>query len=314
MSSARSKKEKKMRILWAVDAFEEKGQVRTHLVEALRRIAADRPVEIEPVYVLSPDELDLTVDLAAPWVRQFRPAVEKAIANIIKGVELPGLLPPQILIQKKSSLTNAVRTLTRYAKSSGAELIAIGTHGRKGLERVFMGSFAESTLMTSKVPVLVVGPETKVGELDHILFATDFSQRSSAIFDRVIRLCKVLGAKLSVFHSIPHPLEPVFESGMFLLGGSWVPVPEFLSAREGWSRKRLNQWEARARKAGVETESIVDCTPGGVSDSIVRESRARKAGIVAMAAQTGPLASALVGSITRQVVRKAPCPVWVIRA
>src|SRR5688500_11870473 len=39
-----------------------------------------------------------------------------------------------------------------------ADLIVMGTHGRSGFDRFFLGSVAEKTLRTSQVPVLVVPP------------------------------------------------------------------------------------------------------------------------------------------------------------
>ena len=38
----------------------------------------------------------------------------------------------------------------------GADMIVVGTHNRTGIDRLFMGSIAESVVRHSKVPVLVV--------------------------------------------------------------------------------------------------------------------------------------------------------------
>ena len=38
----------------------------------------------------------------------------------------------------------------------GADIIVIGTHGRRGIDRLLMGSIAEHVVRHSKVPVLVV--------------------------------------------------------------------------------------------------------------------------------------------------------------
>jgi len=44
----------------------------------------------------------------------------------------------------------------QVAKEKGADLVVVGTHGRKGLPRMFLGSVAEKIVRTSEVPVLTV--------------------------------------------------------------------------------------------------------------------------------------------------------------
>jgi nucleotide-binding universal stress UspA family protein len=47
------------------------------------------------------------------------------------------------------------------AQAWGAELLVLGTHGRRGIGRVLMGSGAEQIIRLSPVPVLVIrSPET----------------------------------------------------------------------------------------------------------------------------------------------------------
>jgi nucleotide-binding universal stress UspA family protein len=53
---------------------------------------------------------------------------------------------------------DAVDEILRIANENGVGLICIGTHGRQGLARLFIGSVAEGVLRRSEVPVLVVRP------------------------------------------------------------------------------------------------------------------------------------------------------------
>jgi len=46
--------------------------------------------------------------------------------------------------------------VTAQADSWGAELIVLGTHGRRGMGRLFMGSDAENIVRRATVPVLLV--------------------------------------------------------------------------------------------------------------------------------------------------------------
>ena len=48
--------------------------------------------------------------------------------------------------------------ILRVAKEQQADLICLGTHGRKGLVRLFLGSVAEGVLRRAEVPVLVTRP------------------------------------------------------------------------------------------------------------------------------------------------------------
>ena len=46
--------------------------------------------------------------------------------------------------------------VVEHAQAWGADLIVLGTHGRRGLARVLMGSDAEQIARTAPVPVLLV--------------------------------------------------------------------------------------------------------------------------------------------------------------
>jgi nucleotide-binding universal stress UspA family protein len=46
--------------------------------------------------------------------------------------------------------------VAEQARSAGADLIVVGSHGRRGMGRVLMGSDAEQIVRTAPVPVLVV--------------------------------------------------------------------------------------------------------------------------------------------------------------
>ncbi|SCG85750.1 universal stress protein [Methanobacterium congolense] len=48
------------------------------------------------------------------------------------------------------------RDMEKIVEKADADIIVIGTHGKTGLEKLLMGSVAENTLKTVKVPVLIV--------------------------------------------------------------------------------------------------------------------------------------------------------------
>lgn len=46
--------------------------------------------------------------------------------------------------------------LVDYADSNGADLLVLGTHGRSGLMHLLMGSFAETVMRQSHLPLLII--------------------------------------------------------------------------------------------------------------------------------------------------------------
>jgi nucleotide-binding universal stress UspA family protein len=50
----------------------------------------------------------------------------------------------------------AVREVLAYAEKIGAAMVAVGTHGRKGIRRALLGSTCEALLRESTIPVLAV--------------------------------------------------------------------------------------------------------------------------------------------------------------
>jgi nucleotide-binding universal stress UspA family protein len=48
--------------------------------------------------------------------------------------------------------------IVNYVNANAIDMVVMGTHGRKGLEKVFFGSVAEKVVKTSPVPVLTINP------------------------------------------------------------------------------------------------------------------------------------------------------------
>lgn len=51
--------------------------------------------------------------------------------------------------------------ILKFADENGIDMIIMGTHSRKGLDRIIFGSTAERVVRNSKCPVLTVGPSAK---------------------------------------------------------------------------------------------------------------------------------------------------------
>jgi nucleotide-binding universal stress UspA family protein len=53
---------------------------------------------------------------------------------------------------------DVVEEINRFAGEKKADLIVMGTHGYKGLDKILFGSVAEKVVKTAPCPVLTINP------------------------------------------------------------------------------------------------------------------------------------------------------------
>ncbi|WP_417867269.1 universal stress protein [Xanthomarina gelatinilytica] len=86
------------------------------------------------------------------------------------------------------------------AKDQGADLIVMGSHGTSGLSEIFIGSNTEKVVRHSEVPVLVLKHKFNKDHLKDVVFASDFSAESVAVYQKAAKLFQALKAKLHLLH------------------------------------------------------------------------------------------------------------------
>ncbi|MHB8667641.1 MAG: universal stress protein [Burkholderiales bacterium] len=105
----------------------------------------------EYVAVSSMDGVTLdTGDLLEALRQTGRKIVAKAAAQARRS----GLAPESVMLESFGG--RAAEFIVQQAKKWGADLIVLGTHGRRGVKRLVMGSDAEQVIRTTPVPVLLV--------------------------------------------------------------------------------------------------------------------------------------------------------------
>jgi nucleotide-binding universal stress UspA family protein len=83
----------------------------------------------------------------------------KVLATARSEVEHRGLAARTVL--RRSPRESAAEAIVAEAKGWRADLIVMGTHGRRGMTRIVLGSTAEAVLRTAPVPVLLVRPPAR---------------------------------------------------------------------------------------------------------------------------------------------------------
>lgn len=142
------------RILVPVDGSETS---RRGLDEALR-LAAAVGGRVRVLHAIDELSFALAMDGYAGnpggWLDTLREQGSRLLALAAAQAAKAGVPADTVLRDEFRSPVHQV--VNDEARDWGAELIVLGTHGRRGLGRLVMGSSAEQILRTARVPVLLV--------------------------------------------------------------------------------------------------------------------------------------------------------------
>lgn len=190
--------------------------------------------------------------------------------------------------------------ILRELGAGGYDLVAMATHGRTGLDRVLMGSVAEEVMRSSPVPSLLCRGGARVGVWDRMVVALDGTPGSEEILVDVVPLAKRLGA---VVHLLHVGLGLLWSDGY---RGSKHSVPKH------HPKAHLEEIAARLNVEGV--QAVPEHREGMAGPEILELARNLEAGLICMATEGRPEeVPGLDRSIAAEVIRGAPCPVYVRR-
>ncbi len=206
-------------------------------------------------------------------------------------------------------------------RSSGYELLVLGTQARKGLNRLMVGSVAEEVVRNSALPVMTISPEAQEnsarqfeGETLRILVPTGLTRNSDRAEAYAVQLAKRLGAEVILFHSFYDGLHPVVES-LFafpaLPSGAAGLVEELRKNAHDALAKKLSS----VKKKGVEARAILGDQFQSSDLAVLREAVKQNAALIVMGTHGRSLLSgAFLGRTARGVILGAPVPVVTVRS
>ncbi len=198
----------------------------------------------------------------------------------------------------------AADIITEIAREKKADLIAMGTHGRRGLNRLIMGSVTSGVLVNSPVDVIVIKkPDTKnSGSYPSILLPFDGSDFSKKALQRACQLSKIDGSEVTVLYVIPRYEEMV---GFFRTD----------SIRKSLSReaeKIIDGASGIASGHGISVRTEIQ--EGQTADEIIKTASRLGNDLIVMGTYGWRgINKVIMGSTTERVVMDAPCPVLAVK-
>jgi nucleotide-binding universal stress UspA family protein len=254
----------------------------------------------EPVPVRG--ELGYPIQIVNPWTH------EEVVAEMRRQLDVAGV-PADAVVTARAG--DASTTIVDEALASSADLIVMGTHGRRGFKRLLLGSVTETVLREAPCPVLTVPPHAQEGSsrvvaFKHILCPIDFSPSSFQALGFALDLARQSNGSLTLLNVVEWLAE---EEPMV---NAHFNVPEVRGHMRKDSEDRLDALVAAESRTWCEIENVVAF--GRAHREILRAAETKHPDLIVMGAQgRGGVGLALFGSTTQQVLRGASSPVLTVR-
>jgi len=194
-----------------------------------------------------------------------------------------------------------------------ADLLVLGTHGRSGFQRLFLGSVTEKVIRKTTCPTLVVpprAPDVPAGspiQFRRILCAVDFSESSLDALAHAINMAEEANAQLTVLHVVEFPLMLNVEPTM-----PAVDLSRLREAAASDGRRKLEELIPEEARTYCTVDTAV--VEGRAYREILRQATERQSDLIVMGVHgRGALDLLVFGSTTHHVIRASACPVLIVR-
>lgn len=121
-------------------------------------------------------------------------------------------LPHEVLMPRG----RVAAALAQVIEERRIDLLVLGTHGRTGVGKLFLGSVAEDVFRRAGCPVMTVGPHVSSRQeseirVQRLLFATDFTDDSLAALPYAFSLAEEDQAQLTLLHVVEQPAAGIVD-------------------------------------------------------------------------------------------------------
>jgi nucleotide-binding universal stress UspA family protein len=151
------------RILVAIDCSDVSSPA---LKEAIK-LAKGQQAALRIVHVI--DAVNFDGDALCDTEATLGEMASKALRSAEAEAGKAGVLSETRLLSPQQNFDEISDAILKDAVAWNADVIVMGTHGRRGLNRFLLGSVAEAVVRSSRIPVLLIRGEAKTERKDHVL-------------------------------------------------------------------------------------------------------------------------------------------------
>ncbi len=200
--------------------------------------------------------------------------------------------------------------ILEYASDNDVDLIIMGTHGRRGVKHMFLGSVAEEVVRHAVRPVFTIRElETHKppAKYNNILAPIDFSDNSKKTIQYVREIAKNYDAKIQLLHVIEDDIPAIYS----LAGKTSI----FDIDPKIEEKTKIKMEEFYQDISGANDNYEIHTMVGHPAQSIINFSKTNNSDLIVIATHgLRGLDHFLLGSVTEKVVRRSSIPVFTVKA
>jgi len=249
-------------------------------------------------HVIRPDAYQLVPpEASVAALTQTRRYAEQQMGELLVSGRLRGI-PHQVLLGEGELWG----VLSNMLAEHDVDLAVVGTHGRRGVPKMLLGSVAEEIFRLAPCPVLTVGPRVprevpSEVELRHILYATDFTPTADRAAAYALSLAQEHCARLTVVHVVPESTQPSIKNKALL---------------QTFFTKRLRALVPQEADLWCDPELVVEF--GSPADGILKLAGVRQVDLAVLGVRrSANFPGHLPPATAYKVVCQAQCPVMTVR-
>jgi nucleotide-binding universal stress UspA family protein len=242
-------------------------------------------------FAILPSQMEKRFEIGAHACRQAKKSLqaEFGLNGSVESTVCEGE-PPEVIVE--------------MAQGKKADLIALGTYGRKGLKRLLMGSVTSQVILNAPCDVLVVKRPCHdcTGNYQSLLVPYDGSESSKKALTRACELSRFDGGEITVLYVIPR-----YEEMMDFFKTDAITKSLFREAE-----KIVEGAKKIAAEQGVTIKAMVQ--EGHASEKVVEIANKLKDDVIIMGTRGWRgVDKAIMGSTTERVISNATCPILIVR-
>lgn len=246
-------------------------------------------------------------DMPAEMFDQEEERALTAAKDMLSGLSLDADIV-DIEITSANLYRPPARVIQEVALRLGARMIVMGTHGRRGVRRLLLGSVTEEVVRHAQCPVLVVQMDQKAlpkAPVSRIFVPLDFSENTDAALAETVAMAKTFKAAVDLFHAVDMPYLPY-------VGLANDPLKDIEKRALVSAGEKLDAYAAKLQEEGLEVDVHKRTGPAGAT--ILEAARDNDAELIIIASHGRQgMDRLLLGSVAEKVLRGTKCPVLVVR-